>query len=473
MRKSMKSALAFMTAVGVAGAMAGCTSGGGGSDGGNGNGGGGGGEALTIWTLEGEPNRMAIANEFGEQFTEETGIEVEFVATDENQLPTLMTSAAAAGELPDVVAAAGLSPIRILSANGLVNTDAHAQVVENLGEDTFAPAALELTQEDGEQVAVPIDAFPILVFYRTDLFEAAGLEPPTTYEAVLAAAEALHSDDVAGIITADGPIYQTMQNFELVALANGCEMVDDAGEIVIDSPQCVEAFDFYGTLVRDYSVPGAHDSTTTREIYSAGDAAMTFWASYYLDELAGLIADLPTTCDECQENPAYLAENSGVLTSFQGPSASEPTSVGEVTSFVITSDADVEASTQFVEYFMSDAYVNGWLAQAPEGKFPARPGNQEDPEQYLNEWRELETGVDTRAPLSDFYEVDVIDGLLEAADGFERWGFKQGQGPLLGGAVAELPIANAIASMKNGELTAEEAAQQAAEELRAIQGTLQ
>lgn len=37
-----------------------------------------------------------------------------------------------------------------------------------------------------------------VLYYREDLFDQAGLEPPTTWEEYLEAAEALHSDDVAG-----------------------------------------------------------------------------------------------------------------------------------------------------------------------------------------------------------------------------------------------------------------------------------
>lgn len=472
MKRSVKSALALLTAIGVAGTLASCSPGTGDSNDGGGGDAGGDDQSITVWTLEGEPYRMEIAQEAAEGFTEETGIEVEFVATNEEQLPQLMIAAAAAGDLPDVVAATPLSPVRILSANGLVNTEAHAEVIEALGEETFAPAAIELTQEDGEQVAVPSDAFPILIFYRTDLFEEAGLPAPETYEDLMNAAQTLDSDEVAGFVAGDAPVYYTQQDFELVALANDCELVNDEGEIVIDSPQCVEAFDFYGTLVRDYSVPGAMDTTTTRAVYSAGDAAITIWASFYLDELAGLVDDIPTTCEQCDADPAYVARNTGVLTSLKGPSGDEPATVGEVTSFVITADADVDASKQFVEYFMSDAYL-AWLSQAPEGKLPARLGTQEEPNRFVEEWKDLETGVETRGALAEFYSPEIIDEVLGAADNFERWGFRQGQGALLGGVVAELPIPNAVGAMKSGDLTAEEAAEQVAEAVEAIQGTVQ
>jgi ABC-type Fe3+ transport system substrate-binding protein len=44
----------------------------------------------------------------------------------------------------------------------------------------------------------------------------------------------------------------------------------------------------------------------------------------------------------------------------------------------ITADADTEAAQAFVEYSMSDGYT-ATLAIAPEGKFPVRRGDGENP----------------------------------------------------------------------------------------------
>ena len=72
---------------------------------------------------------------------------------------------------------------------------------------------------------------------------------------------------------------------------------------------------------------GAQDVDTTRASYFAGQAAMIIWSSFILDEMAGLRNDALPTCPECKKNPAFLAENSGVVTSIQGPSGSEPAHV--------------------------------------------------------------------------------------------------------------------------------------------------
>ena len=51
---------------------------------------------------------------------------------------------------------------------------------------------------------------------------------------------------------------------------------------------------------------------------------MIIWSTFILDEMAGLRNDAKPTCPECKQDPAFLAENSGVVTAIQGPSGDEP-----------------------------------------------------------------------------------------------------------------------------------------------------
>ena len=445
----------------------------GGDDGGDG-GGGDGGDANTIevWTGDTIPERVTATEEIIAAFTEETGVEVEFTGVDEDQFVQLLTSAAAAGELPDVVGSQPLAGVRTMAANELINTDAAAAVVEALGEDTFSERSLEFTREGDTQLAVPTDAWSQLLFFRQDLFDAAGLAAPQTYDDITAAAKALDSPEVAGIVAATTPGDGfTQQTFEHLALANGCEMVDDSGEVTMDSEQCVASFDFFGNLMTNYSVTGTQDVDTVRANYFAGQAAMAIWSTFLLDEMAGLRNDALPTCPECAADPAFLAKNSGVAALLQGPDGDEPAQYGEVSAWVITAEAATEPAQQFVEYMLTDGYID-WLAIAPEGKFPVRAGTEDNPTEYVDAWQDLEIGVDTKAPLSDFYSQEVIDILASGADNLSRWGITQGQGDLVGASLGELPVPQAIGALVAGEVDAQGAAEQAAEALRTIQGSL-
>jgi len=446
----------------------------GGGDDGGGGGGGGGGDAnsIVVWTGDTIPDRVAATEEIIAAFTESTGIKVKLVGVEEDQFNQALTSAAAAGDLPDVVGSQPLAAVRTLAANDLVNTEATAAVIESLGEDTFSERSLELTRDGDEQLSVPSDAWSQLLYYRTDLFEAAGLQPPETYEDILAAAEALDGD-VAGFVgaTTPGDAF-TAQTFEHLALANGCELVDEDGEVTIDSDQCVEAFGFYQDLIGNYSVAGTQDVDTVRAAYFAGEAAMAIWSTFLLDELAGLRNDALPSCPECKDDPEFLAANTGVVALLQGPNGDEPAQFGEVSSWAITSTASAEPSQQFVEYMLSDGYAD-WIAIAPEGKFPVRSGTADNPTEYVEAWQGLDVGVDSKAPLSDFYPQEVIDIIQSGADNFSRWGITQGQGDLIGASLGELPVPKAIGELTGGGTDPEGAASQAAEAVRGIQDGLQ
>ncbi|GAA1898283.1 ABC transporter substrate-binding protein [Asanoa iriomotensis] len=428
--------------------------------------------SITVWSLESQTDRVQATQKIADQFTAQTGIQVKIVATDENQFTSLITSAAAAGQLPDVIGALPLAAVAQMASNDLLDTDAAKAVVDELGRGTFSPRALELTAQDGNQLAVPSDGWAQLLFYRKDLFDKAGLAAPDTFDKIRAAAQRLNTGGVAGITMANVPNDAfTEQTFENFALGNGCEMVDDQKNVLLDSPQCVAVFQLYQDLFKNWSVPGAQDVDTTRATYFAGKAAMVVWSSFLLDEMAGLRNDALPTCPECKADPAFLAKNSGIVTAVAGPDG-QPAQFGEITSWAVTKDGpSTDQSRKFVAYMMNEGYT-GWLGIAPEGKFPVRKGNQADPAKFTNAWNTLPAGVDTRKPLAEAYPAPVLEALRTSPDTFKRWALPQKQGALLGATLGELPVPKAVNALTGGELDPAGAAKRAADDVRAIQKSL-
>ncbi len=419
------------------------------------------GETVTIkfWSTETQPARLEKTQAIIDGFTAKTGIEVQLTATDEDMLPQLMLTNAASGTLPDVV----FHPLdfTIGWANaGLLDIDAANEVVQSLGAGTFSQGALDLATVDGKPAAVPADGWGQLLIYRKDLFDKAGLAAPTTFETIEAAAKTLNDpgNDFYGITASNDPgAVFTQQTFEQFALANGCELVNDAGEITLDSTNCVEALGFYTNLLENYSPAGLQDVVSTRATYFAGQAAMIVWSPFILDEMAGLRDSAVPTCPECAGDVAYLAKNSAFVPAFAGPSG-EPAQYGQVSYMGIGKTDKTDAAKQFVEYWLSDGYID-WLSVAPEGKFPMRHGTVDEPTKYIDGWRQLETGVDRRAPLSDFYSQETIDELIAGSNNFARWGFEQGQGELVTAVYTTLIVPKAIDDVFAGTSPVEAAAE--------------
>jgi multiple sugar transport system substrate-binding protein len=461
MRRAAVVALAVLAAL-----VVGC----GGDDGDEGSAEGGGqrGETITIWSGLFEPDRLAATEDILADFTKKTGIKTKLVALPEDQVATLITNAAAAGELPDALFAISTADSHTYAAQGVFDPEAAQAVVDKLGPETFSEKALELVSQDGVATGVPVSGWGQLLIYRSDLFEEAGIDAPATLDDVRSAAEQLHEDGRVGITLATAPKDAfTEQTFEHVALANGCQLVDDGGNVTFDSPECVDSLRYYGDLASNFSVQGNQDVDSTRATYFAGRAAMMFWSPFLLDGMAGLRNDTRPSCPQCKEDRAFLAKNSGLVGPIEGD-AGEPSQFGDVATMNIPVDANTEAAQALIEYMLTDGYTR-WLAISPQGQYPVRLGDGSDPEKYATAWEGLESGVDRKAPLSDFYSDESIASLKEGVQSFQRWGFAQGQGALVGALGGERPVAEAVVKVIGGADPAEVASETQAriEEIKA------
>lgn len=427
-------------------------------------------KVLTVWNLDGQPDRIAAMEQIDAGFTARSGVRIEQVPVDESQLPSLIVSAAVSGTMPDLIAGLPLGIVRQLSEQKLLDPAAATSVVQELGPGTFSPTALALVRDGEQELAVPSEVWAQILVYRKDLFAAAGLAPPTTYGAIEAAAEGLTTDSRYGITLATDPADPfTSQTFESLALGNGCQLVDDAGEVGLDSAACRSSFAFYDALTRQ-SPKGTQSVDSTRATYFAGQAAMTIWSTYLLDEMAGLRNDALPTCPECRDDPEWLAKNSGIVTAVQGPDGTAPVSFGEVASWVITA-AHGPAAADYAAYMMSEGYESA-LGIAPEGKYPARTGDATSPTRFADAWGTLPAGVDARKPLVDVYGPATMAEVGRVATTLQRWAIPQGQGALLGPVTAELPVPKSIAAMANGSLTPRQASREAADAVEEIQRSL-
>jgi multiple sugar transport system substrate-binding protein len=419
----------------------------------------GGPRTITVWNLDGQPDRMIAVKKINKRFTDQTGITVREVAVIEPQLPSLIASAAVSGTLPDLISGLPLALVRQLRQQQLIDSKTATQIVDGLGRATFAPKALALTKQGDRQLAVPSDAFVQLLAYRKDLFDKAGLSPPTTYDALLKAAKTLTHGDQTGITIATDPGDPfTEQTFESLALGNGCQLVDQAGDVQLDSPACVHTFEMYGELAHHDSPQGTQTVDTTRASYFAGQSAMIDWSTFLLDELAGLRSDALPTCAQCKKDPTYLARNTGLATAIQGPDGAKPAGYGEIVSWAFLV-GHKSAAADYVRYMMSDGYRDA-LAIAPEGKYPVRNGDAQNPTKFVDAWPSLPAGVDKKKPLDQVYDARTLKQVATAIGTLQRWAIPQGQGDLLGPTVAELAIPKAVAALANGS-SAHDAADQA------------
>jgi multiple sugar transport system substrate-binding protein len=419
---------------------------------------------IEVWIADTEPDRVAATRANAAAFTRKTGVRVTLEPVGDDDIADRVAQAAGAGTLPDVMQL----PMAIAheyARRRIINADAAQDVVNDLGEDTFSARALSLLTTEGRVAAVPSDGWGQLLIYRKDLFDKAGLPEPRSLADIERAARRLHRGGMAGITLATGADAFTAQSFEHIALAAGCQLVDDSGSVSLDSPACRRAFGFYAGLARRYSPGGKQDVDTTRDTYFAGRAAMILWSPFLLDAMAGLRDEAKPTCPECRRDPAYLARHSGLVGPLQGPGG--VTQFGEITTWGIAAGGNVDGAARWISYMLSDGYER-WLGISPQGKYPVRFGPLNDPERYVTAWARLRSGVDRKAPLDRFYSPASIASLGEGVRSFQRWGFEEGRAALVGALRADEPVASALADeirAGTGAGQASAAAQRAVEQL--------
>ena len=219
-------------------------------------------------------------------------------------------------------------------------------------------------------------------------------------------------------------------------------------------------------LARRYSPGGVQDVERTRDTYFAGEAAMILWSPFLLDAMAGLNDEAIPSCPQCRDDPAYLAEHSGLVGPL-GSADAPPAQFGTITTWGIGRGASADAQ-RFVRFMLSDGYLR-WLAISPQGKYPVRPGDSEDFDRYARGWAELESGVDRRAPLSRFYSPASIASLGKGVRSFQRWGFQQDQAALVGALSDTQPVTEALAAAIRGDISPDRAAEKAQSAVEQLQ----
>ncbi len=128
-------------------------------------------------------------------------------------------------------------------------------VVEALGgREAFLPNRLLIVND--KVYGINQAATSPQLFYRKDLFEEAGIAPPTNWGEVRAAAEALHSDDVIGIALAGGENRMTTIMAGTMLWQNCHDFFDADLNVILDHPNTVEAAAHYADLLQ-YSAPDA------------------------------------------------------------------------------------------------------------------------------------------------------------------------------------------------------------------------
>ena len=229
-------------------------------------GGGGGGSAssdgdvtLTYWASNqgtSLDNDKEVLTPVLEQFTEETGIDVDLEVIGWSDLQTRIQTAVTSGQAPDVVNIGNTWAVSLQATGAFLPLDDAAMDAIG-GADKFVDTALETGGAPGtEPTSVPLYGLAYGLYYNKAMFEAAGLQPPTTWEEMVSAAQTLTdpATGVYGMALAAGS-YTENNHFAFInATQNGAELFDADGNPTFTEDGVVDGIVRYLDLMQEQDV---------------------------------------------------------------------------------------------------------------------------------------------------------------------------------------------------------------------------
>lgn len=279
-----------------------------------------------------------------DEFQEKTGIIMNIEQLTNEQIPQkIAVSMSAGGKDIDILVFAPLQNKLMYVNNGWLEplTDYVANSPE-LDIEDFIQSTRDACSLDGVLYGLPVMTEREVVAYNTKMFEEAGItEIPTTFEELEAAAAACTKDDVAGI-TIRGKGAQAVTQFSGFLYGFGGDWMDENGNATINSPEAIEAFDYYGRLLREYGPMGSinMDWQETANVYAQGLAAMRV---------------------DCDSQYAYLtdpdsslvAEDTSVFMLPGGSAGAKPFNIVAWAMGISTGSEHKEAAWEFIKWYTS------------------------------------------------------------------------------------------------------------------------
>ncbi len=275
-----------------------------------------------------------------DKFAEENNVEVDYVNVAASDMKQKLMAAIEAGTAPDLIVGDNTLVGQFGSMNQLADV---TDVVDSID---FTDSAKEIGKFGDTQYMVPQAFTAPGMYIRKDKWEAAGFDMPTTWEELKTQAETVN-DPANGFYALGFAMGASgggdAEGFvRTIILDWGGQTVDENGNVTVNSPETVSAFEFIKSLydeglISQDAVTG--DDSWNNQAYLAGTAGV-------ICNSGSVIASLKS------DNPDLLA-NTQVIAYPAGPEGTY-TLGGSNVFGIIASGANVDTAKEFVKYYFSD-----------------------------------------------------------------------------------------------------------------------
>ena len=243
---------------------------------------------IEFWTTETQSDRMKTIQLLMDTFEAlHPDIKIKLVPIEENDVPSQIAAASAAGNLPGLIEVSSELTMAF-GAEGILDIGGTTNMVNQIGKARFYRGALNMveTGNAGNYYGLPYHGWVQGIWYRADWFKQAGLKPPDTWETILTAAKTFYKPDQNqyGILVGTKAENYAEQCFTHFALSNGAGEFNAKGELIFNSKAMLDTLEYYAELAK-YNPPGPQ-TWRARDYYLQGKMAMFFYSTYIMDDLA-------------------------------------------------------------------------------------------------------------------------------------------------------------------------------------------
>ena len=369
---------------------------------------------------------QTLAEQFHELYP---NITIEFQDVPFEEIRTKLLTQVAANNPPDVAYLSSGDVGAFAQRNALVNLDTYLGQSTGVSRDDYVEAFLQSTVVEGSVYGLPLTAETTGLFYRTDMFEAAGLDPndpPDTWDEFRAAAEALTKPDLKQygfILFAPEAAYYW---YPWLWQAGGELLAEDGKDVLWDSEAGLRAAEFYVGL-KDFSPPDYLNSNSYdgRVAFANGTVAMYEAGAWFAGTLQSEYPDI-----NGKWATAPMPTDQRCATTIAGDAV-----------VIFSASKNQDAAWKWIEFISAPqnmAMINLGTPDAPTTLLPPRKSLLDDPATLENNpvlkgfadnmecavtntiqqenWTEMETVLNEALGAAIYGEMDVETALTAAAE---------------------------------------------------------
>jgi multiple sugar transport system substrate-binding protein len=310
-----------------------------------------------MWHQENTAEAVAGFQAVLDQFNaSQDQVVVEQQANDWQEIYGKLTAALATGNQPDLAFTIPDHTVTIRQAGGVQPVDDFVTALEE--KHGFIESYVTPYQYDDHIWAIPAFGLNHILWLRMDKLEAAGIDPPETWDELLAAAEALTTEGTYGMgLPASTHLYTDQAIYDFMITNHGEELFAEDGSVRFNNPETIEALAFYQELYQ-FSPP---DSTGWGFAEPIGS---------FINGTVAMVFHMGHLFNFWEEGTGLPPEQLGGVPVPQPPGGQRG-SVSYSNGIMVLTDDPVrqEAIMTFLDWLFEPANNGAWLATMTPGLF--------------------------------------------------------------------------------------------------------